>query len=304
MDLTELRSLVEVVRTGSIAAAARALGYSPSAVSRHISNLERRVGLTLLRRTARSSVPTLAARRIADQARIVLDESEALLADVAAIRDGAEGALRLAYTRAGATVLVPRALALLKETHPGIKVTLQGFDLDDGVIDALRRGTVDLGLVWGFPDREERGLETHPLLSEDLVLVTADSRPELHTQPIDLARLATEPTMSTIGHKGTPPLVDRIFLDAGLQPPPRDYQIADHAQMHGIVRAGPEFTAPSTSPFLDVPTSHVFYDEIAWLADTGITTGWTVTGGAEFRPTWPVKRDQMAAFLYRYAQLD
>jgi hypothetical protein len=63
----------------------------------------------------------------------------------------------------------------------------------------------------------------------------------------------------------------------------------------------PEFVAPERSPFLDVPVSHVFYTEIAWLASTGITTGWAVEGGSEFRPRSSVNRDVMAAFLYRFA---
>ncbi|MFP5360652.1 MAG: S-layer homology domain-containing protein [Actinomycetes bacterium] len=55
------------------------------------------------------------------------------------------------------------------------------------------------------------------------------------------------------------------------------------------------------SPFVDVPTSHPFYEEIVWLAQTEVTTGWAVPGGREFRPSRPITRDAMAAFLYRFA---
>ena len=64
----------------------------------------------------------------------------------------------------------------------------------------------------------------------------------------------------------------------------------------------PAYTPPATSPFADVPTNYVFYKEIAWLASTGISTGWDIGGGKkEYRPFAPVLRDQMAAFLYRAA---
>ena len=54
------------------------------------------------------------------------------------------------------------------------------------------------------------------------------------------------------------------------------------------------------SPFVDVPTDHGFYAEIAWLADAGISTGTEVAPGAfAFRPTSPVSRQAMAAFLHR-----
>lgn len=57
--------------------------------------------------------------------------------------------------------------------------------------------------------------------------------------------------------------------------------------------------------FEDVAGSHVFAADIAWLAATGISTGYADEDGyVEFRPSQPVLREQMAAFLYRYASED
>jgi len=50
--------------------------------------------------------------------------------------------------------------------------------------------------------------------------------------------------------------------------------------------------------FTDVPTDHPFHDEIAWMVNEGITTGFN---DGTFRPTAPVSRQAMAAFLYRQA---
>ena len=62
-----------------------------------------------------------------------------------------------------------------------------------------------------------------------------------------------------------------------------------------------EYVPPAESPFVDVPTTATFYREIAWLASEGISTGYTeVDGVTTFRPSQPVLREQMAAFLYRY----
>jgi len=62
-----------------------------------------------------------------------------------------------------------------------------------------------------------------------------------------------------------------------------------------------EFTPPNVSPFTDVPTTHVFYKEIVWLAGTGITTGYDNGNGTRsFQPSAPVLREQMAAFLCRF----
>ncbi|MCG7430982.1 S8 family serine peptidase [Kocuria indica] len=60
----------------------------------------------------------------------------------------------------------------------------------------------------------------------------------------------------------------------------------------------PQYTPPTKSPFKDVPTSHVFYKEIAWMSEQGITKGWP---DGTFRPYQQINRDQMAAFFYRMA---
>lgn len=59
----------------------------------------------------------------------------------------------------------------------------------------------------------------------------------------------------------------------------------------------PAYTPPAVSPFKDVsPTREVFYKEITWAHSEGIAEGWP---DGTFRPYEPVKRDAMAAFLYR-----
>ena len=67
------------------------------------------------------------------------------------------------------------------------------------------------------------------------------------------------------------------------------------------------FALPSYGPriegvgsrFVDVPQDNVFYDEIEWLAASGITRGCNPPTNDHFCPTKPVTRGQMAAFLFR-----
>lgn len=61
----------------------------------------------------------------------------------------------------------------------------------------------------------------------------------------------------------------------------------------------PAYTPPATASFTDVAAGSKFYKEVEWMAETGITTGWE---DGTFRPTTPVARNSMAAFLYRYVQ--
>ncbi|MET1086102.1 MAG: S-layer homology domain-containing protein [Arthrobacter sp.] len=74
----------------------------------------------------------------------------------------------------------------------------------------------------------------------------------------------------------------------------------DNVEMLALGAETQDYVPPAVSPFADVPTSHGFYKEIAWLADRKISQGWPgANNTATFRPASNVNRDQMAAFLYR-----
>ncbi len=64
--------------------------------------------------------------------------------------------------------------------------------------------------------------------------------------------------------------------------------------------AGAGSTATSCG-LIDVPPTHTFAKEICWLRSEGVTTGYAVAGGTEFRGSQPVLREQMAAFIRRFS---
>ncbi|MEG9226738.1 ExeM/NucH family extracellular endonuclease [Aeromicrobium sp. Sec7.5] len=68
----------------------------------------------------------------------------------------------------------------------------------------------------------------------------------------------------------------------------------------------PPISLPLTgSPFADVEVTDTFYTEIVWLDSTKVTTGYAGPGGTRtFRGSQPVLREQMAAFLFRFDQLE
>ncbi|MDO4916280.1 MAG: S8 family serine peptidase [Rothia sp. (in: high G+C Gram-positive bacteria)] len=74
----------------------------------------------------------------------------------------------------------------------------------------------------------------------------------------------------------------------------RDQMAAFFYRMAG----SPEYNGPVGTRFVDVKAETPFAKEISWLAEQNITNGWDE---GTFRPTQPIKRDAMAAFLYRYA---
>lgn len=92
MELRQLESFVAVATYRSFTRAASTLAFDQSTVSRHVSGLERDLGLVLLRRTNRDVVLTDAGRRMLPQARRVLESARRArdLADrIADVQSGA-----------------------------------------------------------------------------------------------------------------------------------------------------------------------------------------------------------------------
>ncbi|MFP5359158.1 MAG: S-layer homology domain-containing protein, partial [Actinomycetes bacterium] len=98
-------------------------------------------------------------------------------------------------------------------------------------------------------------------------------------------------------------------LSTGWETPAgREYRPLSHVKRDAMAAflyrfaGSPAWEDPAQSPFVDVTAdSTEFFTEITWLADTGITTGWETPAGDEYRPLSHVKRDAMAAFLYRFS---
>ncbi|MCW2288790.1 S-layer family protein [Leucobacter luti] len=71
------------------------------------------------------------------------------------------------------------------------------------------------------------------------------------------------------------------------------------------MNAPANYTAPTKSPFVDVPKSHKFYKEISWMYTSGLSTGSKTSTGRAYLPKQGVSREAMAAFMFRqYASKD
>ena len=145
MNLTKLRLFLQIVEKGSLAAAGRELGLSPTTVSEHLAALEAYYGVTLLNRTTR-------AIRLTEEGRILVDGAKNLLAEATdldnRIRFGAKtlsGLIRISVPAdLGRTIIAPVIDSILSE-HPAITIELRLSDayinlIDEGIDIAVRFG--------------------------------------------------------------------------------------------------------------------------------------------------------------------
>jgi len=158
-SLVALRVFREVAERGTLTAAATALGYTQSAVSRRIAALERAAGTQLLERRHSGVRLTPAGRIVLRRAATAVDEVDAAARELAGL-PGEPGTVRLGWFTSAGAALLPRALAALHHTHPAITVTTREGSTP-ALVRALRAGTLDLALLASAPPFRPPDTEHH-----------------------------------------------------------------------------------------------------------------------------------------------
>ena len=143
-----LRTLVEVVRLGSFAAAAARLGYTASAVSQQMSALERDTGVDLFHRSAKSILPTEAAVVMTRHASKVLTDIEALMAAATRTHDVTSQELRLGIFPSLATYVLPKILEKPAWKDLGIDLRVSVAEPSQTIQGLRTGGELDLALVY------------------------------------------------------------------------------------------------------------------------------------------------------------
>lgn len=238
LDVRRLQVLLAVVTSGSITAAARNLGYTPSAVSQQLAALRREAGMPLLERVGRGVRPTTAGTLLAGHAEVLSTQLAKAEAELAELRAGRTGRLAIRYFATAGVALVPPAVAVLRRSQPGIEVDLKLIDPGDPLLE-VESGDADVAIVVASAKRPPaRGVELVHLLDDPYRAVVAKDHPLAAKQVIDLAELAEE---QWVGNEWPPgPCLD-VMLDAcaaaGFAPnffvESEDYQTAQ-----GFVAAG------------------------------------------------------------------
>lgn len=148
-DLNDIAFFAAVVEHKGFSAAARALGQPKSTLSRHVSQLEERLGMRLLERSTRHFRLTDAGNSYYEKARTILDELDAAEKELALMRSGPCGIVRLAAPLAAAQYLLPQILPPFLKRYPLIKVqvvaTDRPVDLFEDRIDIAIRARTELG---------------------------------------------------------------------------------------------------------------------------------------------------------------
>jgi len=142
-----LRAFAGFVRRGSFSGAAQELRISQPAVSKHIADIERELGVKLIER--RSRALTAAGEFLASH---VL-RADALLRQaahgLAALREPMSGALSVVAAGTPGTYVLPEIVAAFQQAHPGVRMQFE-LATSAQVVNAVRSHRAELGVTGGF----------------------------------------------------------------------------------------------------------------------------------------------------------
>jgi DNA-binding transcriptional LysR family regulator len=237
LDVRRLRLLSELSRRGTIAQVAKTVGYTPSAVSQSLAQLEREVGIVLLERDGRRVRLTPAANGLVTRTERVLAELDAAEAELAAGQEAVRGSVVIgAFPSAAAGLVVP-VVRELGERHPELSCSVREHEPEDGV-PLLRSGELDILVSESYDDIEPRpagGLEQRLLMSEPLLLVLPRDHPA--REPIELSTLREASWISGLAGTQFAAVLEHASRSAGFAP--RIVHRADDAVLqHALVGSG------------------------------------------------------------------
>ncbi|WP_299038031.1 LysR family transcriptional regulator [uncultured Pseudokineococcus sp.] len=236
LDVHRLRLLSELAQRGTLAAVAKALSYSPSAVSQQLSQLEVEAGVPLLERVGRGVRLTAQGHVLVEHADAVLQRLEVAQADLAASVSEVRGTVRVAAFSSALLRLVPPAVTSSTSQHPHLRLSFVHLQPEESSA-ALLAHDVDLVLgeeYPGLPLARQPGVHEEQLGHDELRLAAPAGSAPGHDPLVALTDTpwAMDPADSASGRwqRG-------LCRSAGFEPDVR-YETPDPLMQANLVRSG------------------------------------------------------------------
>ena len=205
-------TLLAVVRTGSVAGAARQRHITSSAVSQQIRRLETHFGIKLFERAGRGVRLSAAGEAALPVVRELWTGAEAAFAQLAELAGQPATTLRVAASDYLGKALLAPVLRDLLDQEPSVRFEIVTAHSREGV-RLVARGDVDLAVVTG--QDTPRGLEDRHLFDQPFVWVG----PRRRREPASLTeRLRREPILRLAAESRGRALLDQYLADARIRP--------------------------------------------------------------------------------------
>lgn len=235
-DLTALDLLVRVAETGSLGAAARAVGIAQPNASRSLSRLERQLQVTLLVRSPSGSRITPEGEVVVAWAREALTAVDRITLGARSLAEQRAAHVAVAASLTIAEYLAPRWLARFRRAHPDLHLSLEVANSVD-VVARVERGEVAVGFVES--PRVPTSVSSTTVARDALVVVVDPAHPWARRRtPLRPEELVTSDLILREAGSGTRETLVRALAHAGLELGPSRLELASTAAVKAAAAQG------------------------------------------------------------------
>lgn len=237
MELRDLEYFLACVETGSLTAAARRSFVAQPTLSHALARLEREVDARLLERSPHRSVQlTAAGALLAVHARAALRSVAAFHQELSAQSGALCGTLRITATSSLTATFLPKVLATLARTHPGLELLIHTRS-SARICGAVRTGRAEIGLLPAEQHPMLRGLSSESLYEEQLVAVSRKRPRGMRGRRLRVDELQGQPLLLSPPGTVTWNIVHRACRKLGFEPTVR-LTLASAEALRETARAG------------------------------------------------------------------
>lgn len=190
MSLQKYKALLAAVDTGSISKAAQQLGYTQSAVSRMIADLEQEWSVELLRRSRSGIEVTSEGQQLLPVVRAIADSCADLDYTVQELHGIQTGMIRVGTFATISDNMLPQLLRSFRDLYPNISFKVLGGESYGQIEDWIRHGQVDCGFIRA---KAPADLQFHFLKQDTLSCVLPADHALAALDVIPVERLKQEP---------------------------------------------------------------------------------------------------------------
>lgn len=148
IELRQLRYLIAAAEAGSFSRAARILNIKQATLSRHVLDVEKRLGIALFDRKTRGATLTPNGKTYLRTAQRIVQEFAELNAWVRATRNGDTGRLAIGFYTSFSAGNLRATLSEFDERYPEVK--MHGFERDrDMLLAGIENGLIDIAIMIG-----------------------------------------------------------------------------------------------------------------------------------------------------------
>lgn len=198
MRISDLRECVILAQTHSFTRTAQLLYTTQSAVSKHISSIERDLGCQLFTRTNQDVCTTGYGDVFVAYANRIVGEYNEAITSINAMKEGIETTLEIGYLAGAVSNTLPDAISAFSKEHPEVELRCRAMEVD-GIINEMDSSKLDIAILMDYV-KLPSVYASHPLYGDELCVIVPKGHRLSGRKSVNLKDLQGESILTANPH--------------------------------------------------------------------------------------------------------